>query len=534
MEWNSESPQRAEPELRSRIRSIFEAALMVCFLFLFVGELPPDVNEVHYLTKARYVWDPTYCARDLFVTSPGAQPLFVALFGWMTSLWGFSAAAWIGRGIAWSFLAMGWLRLAHSLRLPWGWGLLSLALATGLNESLHMAGEWFVGGIEAKSIAYGFVAWGLAFLIEHRIGWALAALSMAIAFHPLVGGWFLLAMGLALIANRDGNNMKPTRTSLVLGGMMLVAAVVVSIIPLVQYDAEADAATRSQAHQLYVYTRLPHHLVPHAMRSIRVHRFAALVIVWSLATCLCRADARLKMVHWTALGTLVIALCGWGIDLMTWQHPAIGASILRLYWFRAADVGVAWSLALTLAASTHERIVKNTQRGPLALVAIVFLVACITLDQIVDRNQDLRPPADRQGAFGLNLKPEQRASCYLNWQNICDWIRTNTDRDALFLTPLKSQTFRWYSDRAEYVNWKDMPQNAVGILEWANRRREVDALEFPPDDRTVQIEQFLDFARSHGIDYVVVVRHGTTRFWAIPSLYQNDWFSLFKVEKTSQ
>ena len=45
--------------------------------------------------------------------------------------------------------------------------------------------------------------------------------------------------------------------------------------------------------------------------------------------------------------------------------------------------------------------------------------------------------------------------------------------DALFLTPRMSQTFRWYASRGEVVNWKDIPQDAKGIVEWWRRLGEI-------------------------------------------------------------
>ena len=46
--------------------------------------------------------------------------------------------------------------------------MLSAALLLALNENCHMAGEWFVGGFEAKGIAYALVLAGLAALVSGR------------------------------------------------------------------------------------------------------------------------------------------------------------------------------------------------------------------------------------------------------------------------------------------------------------------------------------------------------------------------------
>ena len=58
---------------------------------------------------------------------------------------------------------------------------------------------------------------------------------------------------------------------------------------------------------------------------------------------------------------------------------------------------------------------------------------------------------------------------YADWQAACAWIKRETSQDALFLTPRESFAFKWMASRAEFVCYKDCPQDAAGILEW-NRR----------------------------------------------------------------
>ncbi|MFO0264153.1 MAG: DUF6798 domain-containing protein, partial [Planctomycetota bacterium] len=40
---------------------------------------------------------------------------------------------------------------------------------------------------------------------------------------------------------------------------------------------------------------------------------------------------------------------------------------------------------------------------------------------------------------------------------------------AVFITPARQQSFKWYAERAEVVCWKDMPQDPAGIVEWSRR-----------------------------------------------------------------
>ena len=68
---------------------------------------------------------------------------------------------------------------------------------------------------------------------------------------------------------------------------------------------------------------------------------------------------------------------------------------------------------------------------------------------------------------------------YLDWTAACAWIGQNTPADALFITPREQQTFKWYAGRAEVANWKDVPQDARGLIEWKRRLSEL----YPRDPR---------------------------------------------------
>jgi hypothetical protein len=84
---------------------------------------------------------------------------------------------------------------------------------------------------------------------------------------------------------------------------------------------------------------------------------------------------------------------------------------------------------------------------------------------VLQRGLDANPPADRKLLSSRD------------WQEVCRFISENTPEDAVFLTPRAASTFRWYSNRAEVVSWKDVPQDAAGIVEWWRRMRDVHGYE---------------------------------------------------------
>ena len=60
-----------------------------------------------------------------------------------------------------------------------------------------------------------------------------------------------------------------------------------------------------------------------------------------------------------------------------------------------------------------------------------------------------------------------------SWRNVCRWVDEHLPETAIFLTPTTHQTFKWYGQRAEVVNWKDVPQDAENLIEWTERLQRV-------------------------------------------------------------
>ena len=81
--------------------------LLIFLVFLVHGAWPvPEVNETHYLSKAKHYWDPTWCANDFFCATADAHQVFYWTFGWLSRLVSLPAMAWIGRGITYLLLAV--------------------------------------------------------------------------------------------------------------------------------------------------------------------------------------------------------------------------------------------------------------------------------------------------------------------------------------------------------------------------------------------------------------------------------------------
>ena len=181
--------------LADRFKTFLEIAAVFVVFFLFGAWQVPDVNEAHYIGKAINYWQPNWIQGDPFLESRDAHWTFYLAFGWLSFFCSPTTMAWIGRCVAWILLAWSWQRLSFAL-LPVRWAAISTALALAYYiEAFNMAGEWLIGGIEGKSLAYPFVFFALEAMIRNRWNRAGIFLGIACAFHILVGGWATLIAG---------------------------------------------------------------------------------------------------------------------------------------------------------------------------------------------------------------------------------------------------------------------------------------------------------------------------------------------------
>ena len=459
---------RIDSNRDSRTWTGLEILLILVLFFVAHGDLPPDVNEAHYLAKAKHYWNPDWCPEDHFLQSADAHLVFYWTVGWLTQWVSLPLLAWIGRLGTWTLLAFGWSKLSRALLPRSGIALLTAAAYLVLLQYTHLAGEWVVGGVEAKSFAYGMVFLGLEAIVLNRWNRAWVWLGAASAFHVLVGGWATLAAGMAwLVAPADRPSLKTMFPFLVLGGCLSLPGLLPAIA-LTWGVASADVAL---ANDIYVYQRLSHHLVVSTFSGNRILSHLTLLVGWLvlLGYWRCQGDDRLRRLQGVVMACVLIGVVGLLISSMVPRSSAVGASLLRYYWFRLSDamlpIGVIFAVSRVLerAALTWPRLVAYK------LSVLIVVVTAMVAMEGKRRHGDPRPAADRQSLPTVVGQPGVTRQIYRDWVQVCSWIRRETPPAAVFLTPRRQQTFKWYAHRAEVVSWKDIPQDALGLIQWHER-----------------------------------------------------------------
>ncbi len=462
-----------------------ETFLIFLIFSAVAGQSPPGVNESHYLTKAKHFWNPDWCPQDLFLSSSFAHWFFYVALGWLSKFMSLPAFAWAGRILTWGALAFAWQRLSRSLIQVPLFSVLSASFFLLLNERFHLAGEWVVGGFEAKGVAYALVMLALAKLVQGKSHHAWPLLGIAALFHVLVGGWALLAATFSFVMCAQSKSGRTLRLVSVwqhvrthwLPILVTVGLIVAAALPPLLSDRNANAADAAMAHSIYVNVRISHHLNFSAFTANRVARFSLLLLFGTWLYFWIRQDSkslsrRLQPLVWFAVGTLVISYGGLMLSGFAEQNDstsAWAAGLLRFYWFRTADFSIPAVLSLACCLLLSKWLAFGPRKFH-RMMPFFFasVIATATGLMILENDSDPRPAAD-QSLPTYDDSPARTKATWQNWKGVCQWIRDNTPDDAVFFTPAEQQTFKWYAHRTEVVAWKDIPQDASSIIEWRER-----------------------------------------------------------------
>ena len=468
-----------------------EVFWIVLVMFVYAGRVSPDVNEPHYLGKAKHFWDATYCSGDFFYESQDAHAVFFWTFGQLTHWLSLPAASWVGRILGWTLLATAWYRLSNELMPRRGISLLTAVLWITLVDRGQMSGEWILGGIEAKVIAYAFVVLSVREMVADRWNRAWVCLGVATAFHVLVGGWAWLMAGFGIATLPSSE--RPSFRSFWGGAVIGLSVSMVALIPAIQLSNGVSTETVRQANLIYVFHRLSHHLLIRDFPVGLVVRHMLLVLVFLWLWRILREVPRIRCFFGFCGGGVAMMLVGALLDVLL-GHTSFGMSWLRFYWFRATDVFTPAAVSLGLVYWMVYRIrsvASYTRIAGIALAGAVLLNLVWTV--AVARSHRISP-ADWQS--GITSVEQLR-----DWRDVCQWVERSLPNQAMFLTP-GIQTFKWYAHRPEIVSWKDVPQDAKHIVEWSERVRSVRRwnASTTADDSAARLEQL---HADYGFDFIV-------------------------------
>lgn len=525
--------------------------VVVMAVFAAAGCWPvPDTNEPHYLPKARHFQNPRWCAGDFFLESTEAHPLFYRVMGPVTTVLTLEQAAWVGRWAGWFALAAGieWLltSVVDTRRRFSPWRILAAAIWSLGTRHAAASGEWVIGGCEAKVFAWAFVLGAAGMMSRGRpaLAWLLSGLGAAI--HPLVGGWSMVACGLAATASwalghrgmdRDRRRRAPVwlEAASILGGM---AAAAIGVVPGLRLSAGVGAAEAAEAVRTYVVDRFAHHLLVTSFADGMVARHVLAVMLCLVVLMLVRRTPELDRLAGFVAAAVAIAVGGCVIPLLDGPAPDLALRLLRFYWFRLSDglVPLLLAAAGTLLAkqtagswSTIDRRLRMPAALCMGIVAVLLAV------DLANESRHWPLPGRPEVACRADRHVQPAA-----WEDVCRWVRETTPTTARFLTPRGSASFQWRAERPEVVAWKHSPQNFGDILAWRRRLLDCFAVGSKGSLRSLERstavfgpERVHEVAERYEADFMIVPVDPTGNREAMPfdKVYANAGYEVYRVRK---
>jgi hypothetical protein len=108
----------------------------------------------------------------------------------------------------------------------------------------------------------------------------------------------------------------------------------------------------------------------------------------------------------------------------------------------------------------------------------------------------------------------------------CRWIQHPAD-SVVFTPPRESWAFKWYAERAEFVSFKDCPQDAEGIVQWNRRLLWIqDWAQRTYGDGLYTAADLRELYNMHGITHVLAGRLGPME---MEPAYQNGTFRVYSL-----
>jgi len=408
---------------RLRDNTLLNYAVLAAAVVAFCARAVPFGNEYVYLLRLKRTYDPTFLLNDVSFAAPATEHWFFNhIFGLFTYVASLEVIAWTGRVICWAVLIYALQRLARHWEIPLWMATAGILLWLAAGQTV-VGGEWMIGTFEAKCVAYICLLFALDGLLRGKVIYPGILLGLTFSFHPAVGLWPILAVGIALLASRR------TLADVVKVIALTLLFSLPGLVPLLTGGTTHGVADDWRYLELVRF--------PQIFDAFSWPKTAIVLAYMQLAFCVMiyvkgerkRTDTFL-IAFLAALGaffTLGVLLRAAGqFELMEMMPTRLFPVFAPLFFF--------WYLARAF----QERVFAP----PLTAIAVVAFLAIMLWQS---------PFATANDQFHQTVE---------SWQGGLDttddafnWIAANTPNGTIAIAPPWRQDYWWQTKRAQIVSW---------------------------------------------------------------------------------
>ncbi|RMG42675.1 MAG: hypothetical protein D6719_05860 [Candidatus Dadabacteria bacterium] len=450
-QYSENSPYSNRFTRELRIALYVASIFLLLIIYCWKGHL--RTHELIYLIGPRKFLNPDFLANDItWAVRPQTTNLFDALIAPLWLFFDGFVIANIGRLLTWVLSAFALALLFFKLRLRW------LAVVTGLilwlqfGQTIARCGLPYEG-FQPKSLAYPLMFFSLYLALTERYYRAGLLAGLAVWFHVVVGGWSWFALGAAITLGSGHIRLGCLKKYLIIS----IPLVLISTIPVfVFHTSGGKAGAMSLIDKIYVTFAMPHCCDPDYFMDSKKWFMAAVVFVVLPLLLLIRKGRESKVLNVYVIALIVFWISG------------IVASYYQAYWYLKTypfqlAVGL---LPLFYFIFAVDNLIgaadKNRLHNLLRLLSLSLLLYVIDSENLIER------AVHRPKLFMAEIeKYYQRGSVAYGEPAVYKWIRDNTPKNSVFITPVM-QEFWMYAERAQLAQFRHPPLN-YRIIEWKKR-----------------------------------------------------------------
>lgn len=525
---------------------------LICILFIMSRWFLPEFveNENIYSIHPLKMLDPEYLENDPFM---GGISYFNIIFSVAClpfyALFDHLIAVMIIRVIIWSFQIWALSKLTKTLGLKW-WAFIFFIIIW-LNVPTRLAGEWVIRSAESKPVAYGFIFLSINALLNDELKKSGIFSGIAVSFHVLAGGWSAVALFITVVLNNYKNR---EIKEIICFGINLLIFSLPGLLPavygLIGFQGSSEiSGTASLINQnvdkICVTFANPFHLDP----AYFIQGVEAIKVIFLFTVPIFLYKKFLKKEKSRAINTFLIIL------IVTFIIGIIARKLeiykyLKYYPFRVAD-GLL-PLNLWIGFSLMIQTVFDRLKYKKILACSLIPIIMITSNYLIDISE----PKRRYSSFKKLLKrTEPRETAYRTkdtlerlhnkfvkkkfdgFDDMANWIKLNTPKDSIFLTPPWKYSFALKAQRAQVVTYKCVPIDK-SLLAWKQRMEDLNGGKFIQEGKGWMYKELksnypklteyeiLDMKKKYNVDYILTTNNGYKNFNIV---YQNKIYTLYKI-----
>ena len=382
-------------------------------------------------------------------------------------------------------------------------------------------------------IAFPLIMLSFLLLIRKQIIASVIIAGIASLFHILIGlgygGIFILTYLISSILDKNFNhNIKP----ILLSGFILLAFSLFTFIPY--FLTATNKIHETEFNSIYAHFRHPHHCEPDyfitlfdIVKSLFLFGIASISIIWA------KNKYYLSFVIIISIIISILLVPGY---FLSEKDPT--RFWITLQTFRYLNI-LKW-LSLILISGLIIRFFEKFYLFDKLFASFyklkpIYYILFISFSVFIAIKVVYKPKLEFATDFNSKyFNPKFTLSDYNNDEtDIANFIKENTNKNALFLTPPNFGKLRFFAERAIVVDFKAFPFSDIAMKEWKTRidscYGQTDKIGFQAlselennykkinDKKIEKLHQIFNF------QYIILYNETKTIF---PFIYQNNTYKL--------